>query len=129
MQQEQVLIAGQWKEASNPSGIFHALNTADKSILPRSYPISGMEDIKTMLLAGKEAALVLLTAEPYDIARFLEACAGNIEARTSKLVERANQETALPIEPRLLSVGLPRTTSQLRKAARQHMIVRGVMRQ
>ncbi len=117
MSLEPVLIAGRWKEAINPSGTFHAMNPANKSILPWIFPISGIEDISLMLLAGKEAALALRSVKPADIAQFLEKCADNIEASSGELIERANLETALPVEPRLRMIELPRTTNQLRKAA------------
>ncbi len=117
MSLEPVLIAGQWREARNPSGTFQAINPANKSILPEIYPVSGIEDVDAVLQAGKEAALALRSARPSDIAQFLEACAHNIDVYTNQLVSKANQETALPIEPRLRMVELPRTTGQLRKAA------------
>jgi 2,5-dioxopentanoate dehydrogenase len=117
MSQEKVLIAGQWKAALNPSGIFHAVNPAKRSILPEEYPVSGVEDVNALLRAGKEAALALRAVNPADIAKFLETYADNIEEHSSELIERAHLETALPIEPRLHTVELPRTTGQLRKAA------------
>ena len=48
---------------------------------------------------------------------FWKSFADNIEARADELVEWANRETALPKEPRLGTVELPRTTNQLRQAA------------
>ena len=50
------------------------------------------------------------------IAAFLEAFAARIEARKDEIVRVANQESALPISPRLADNELPRTTSQLREA-------------
>jgi alpha-ketoglutaric semialdehyde dehydrogenase len=114
---EHVLIAGKWQAAKNPEGIFHAINPADKLKLPNAYPISGSEDIDTLIQSGKEAAVALHAMNPDRIARFLETCAENIEANGSELVKTANLETALPVEPRLHAVELPRTTNQLRQAA------------
>jgi alpha-ketoglutaric semialdehyde dehydrogenase len=114
---EQVLIAGKWQAAKNPSGTFHAVNPANKEQLPEVYPVSGIDDIEALLQAGKEAALSLCTVSPEKISRFLETCAGNIEASSEKLCKTATVETALPVEPRLNTVELPRTTNQLRQAA------------
>jgi NADP-dependent aldehyde dehydrogenase len=114
---EKVLIAGQWKDSNQPVETFRAVNPADKTELPGIFPVSGTEDIDALLQAGKEASLALHSAEPDDIARFLEEIALNIEACGDELVERANLETALPVEPRLRTVELPRTTGQLRKGA------------
>jgi len=114
---ENILIAGQWKEARNPLGTFQAVNPANKAVLPEMYPVSGIEDIDALLQAGKEAALALRAVKPAHIALFLEECAANIEACSSELIEMANLETALPVEPRLRTVELPRTTGQLRKGA------------
>ena len=112
-----ILIAGKWKEAKNPSGTFNAVNPARKSTLPESYPISGMDDIVELLEAGQKAARALRTVSPDKIADFLETFADNINDRANALVQTANLETALPAEPRLRHVELPRTTGQLRKAA------------
>jgi alpha-ketoglutaric semialdehyde dehydrogenase len=114
---EQVLIDGKWRDSSKPLGTFQAVNPANKAILPGIFPVSGLEDISALIEAGKEAALALHSVKPADIAQFLEACAANIEACSEELIERANLETALPVEPRLRTVELPRTTGQLRKGA------------
>ncbi len=117
MSLEQVLVAGQWKDSINPLGTFQAINPANKSVLPGIYPVSGIDDIKALLQAGKEAAMALRSVKPADIAQFLETCAVNIEACGEELVELANLETALPVETRLRTIELPRTTGQLRKGA------------
>jgi NADP-dependent aldehyde dehydrogenase len=70
------------------------------------------------LRAGVVAAEELRGAEPENVAKFLEACAAGIEQRAADLVEMAHAETALPKTPRLRDVELPRTTDQLRQAAR-----------
>ncbi len=104
-------------EARNPLGTFQAVNPANKAELPGTYPVSGIDDINELMRAGKEAALALRSVKPADIAQFLEACAANIEDCSEKIIERANLETALPVEPRLRTVEMPRTTAQLRKGA------------
>jgi NADP-dependent aldehyde dehydrogenase len=117
MSLEQLLIAGQWKDSINPLGTFQAVNPADKSVLPGIYPVSGPDEIGALLRAGREAAMALRSVNPADIAQFLEMSAANIEARSDELVKLANLETALPVEPRLRTVELPRTADQLRKGA------------
>jgi NADP-dependent aldehyde dehydrogenase len=117
MSLQQVLIAGEWRDAKNPVGSFNATNPATKAELPESYPVSCLEEILDVIKAGKEAADAMLAISPEKIADFLEKFAVNIEARKEELVELANIETALPKEPRLRSGELPRTTDQLRQAA------------
>ncbi|MGH8079981.1 MAG: aldehyde dehydrogenase family protein, partial [Lysobacter sp.] len=63
-------------------------------------------------------AEALAMCEPEAIADFLDAYALGIEHDAADLVALAHLETALPIEPRLMQVELPRTTGQLRQAAR-----------
>jgi alpha-ketoglutaric semialdehyde dehydrogenase len=117
MSLEPVLIAGKWRASSDPSGTFQAINPGNKSLLPEIYPISDIDDINAVLQAGREAAIALRTADPSAIARFLETYADNIEASSNQLIKTANLETALPTEPRLRTIELPRTTNQLRQAA------------
>ena len=117
MKLEKVLIAGEWRESKNPAGQFHAVNPAEKTELPAGYPVSGEEDVRELLEAGKGAADALRTITPEQKADFLEAYAGKIEALTDELVGTAHLETALAREPRLRNIELPRTTGQLRKAA------------
>jgi 2,5-dioxopentanoate dehydrogenase len=117
MKTQPVLIAGQWR-AANSSGTFQADNPAQGSPLPDVYPISSWEDLDAALDAATQAADSLRGASPEPIADFLEQYAGLIEARSAALVEMANLETALPAKPRLADVELPRTTGQLREAAR-----------
>jgi len=61
--------------------------------------------------------MALRAVGPEGVARFLELYADNIEVRADGLVEAANLETALPKEPRLKSLELPRTTNQMRLVA------------
>lgn len=117
MSLQPVFIAGEWRQAANPVDSFNAVNPATKTALKECYPVSGMEDVKAALEAAHAAAADLRTVSPETIACFLDMFAENIEDRTEALVELANLETALPKEPRLRSVELPRTTDQLRQAA------------
>jgi alpha-ketoglutaric semialdehyde dehydrogenase len=112
-----LLIAGEWRQAKDPVDSFTACNPAAKSPLADRYPVSGIEDVEAALTAARAAVEALRKISPEAIASFLEVFAENVEARTEALVEMANRETALPAEPRLRSVELPRTTDQLRQAA------------
>lgn len=114
---QKVLIAGNWRDSRNPSGIFQTVNPAQKAILPERYPVSCLEEVVEAIEAGKEAAELLQRIPPESIADFLDKFASNIEARAEELVNLANIETGLAKEPRLRSSELPRTTDQLRQAA------------
>jgi alpha-ketoglutaric semialdehyde dehydrogenase len=113
-----VLIGGQWQPSQNPTGSFSAVNPATKTPLIGQYPISNQAEVELALQAGQHAAAALRAVSAETIAHFLERCADHIEAIAEQLVELANLETALPAEPRLRSVELPRTTNQLRQAAK-----------
>ncbi len=112
-----ILIDGQWRQDRAPEGSFRAANPATKELLSEEYPVSGIGEIEVALEASHRAIEDLRSMGPEPVARFLDAFADNIEARRAVLVEMANLETALPSEPRLNSVELPRTTNQLRQAA------------
>jgi len=118
MKYQKVLIAGEWREPQNPAGHFNAVNPANKQALPENYPVCGEKDTLEVIKAGKEAAVELRNVSKDMLARFLELFADKIEAHADELVETAHIETALPAEPRLKDVELPRTTGQLREAAR-----------
>ncbi|MGC9393633.1 MAG: aldehyde dehydrogenase (NADP(+)) [Anaerolineae bacterium] len=115
-----VLINGKWR-ASDAVGEFEAVNPTTKTPLTDTYPVSSAAETEAAILAGHEAAVALRAMSPESaadaVARFLEAYADAIEARTDALVDLAYTETALPKSPRLRDVELPRTTDQLRQAA------------
>jgi 2,5-dioxopentanoate dehydrogenase len=113
-----VLIDGSWRAAEAPTGSFTAVNPATGEALPDRYPISAATDVEAALSAAEKAAPALRALPPETIAAFLEDYAARIEANREAIVAAANAETGLPIEPRLNSVELPRTTNQLRLAAR-----------
>lgn len=118
MSLQPVLIAGRWQQSQQPAGSFSAVNPATKTPLPDQYPISNWEEVELALQAGQAAAAELRSVSAESLAQFLDCFAGNLEAIAEQLVALANQETALPAEPRLRSVELPRTTDQLRQAAK-----------
>jgi len=112
-----ILIDGEWRPARHPAGSFHAVNPSDGTELPDRYPISAFSDIEDALRAAHRDAPVLAKTKPEALAEFLDGYAAGIEARAEELFETAHLETALPKEPRLRSIELPRTTFQLRQAA------------
>lgn len=81
------------------------------------YPVSPWPEIEEAIEAAANAFEELRQVSPKKIAEFLEKFADRIETRRDEFVQWANRETALPSEPRLNSVELPRTTNQLRLAA------------
>ncbi len=116
MSVQQVLIAGQWRDA-NQSGTFRADNPATREALPDEFPVSTWADCDEALTAAVTAAAQLRQKSGAQIAAFLEDYAARIESRADDLVATAHAETALPKAPRLADVELPRTTNQLRLGA------------
>ena len=112
-----VLIGGEWRQARSPQGEFQAISPANQEVFGNLYPVSGVEDLDQALTEAQIAVASLDRSSPDRIASFLEKYAQNIEKNTEPLIKIAAQETALPREPRLLSIELPRTVDQLRQAA------------
>jgi NADP-dependent aldehyde dehydrogenase len=112
-----VLIAGNWQPGQE-AGAFQPDNPALGAPLPEKYPLSSRAEVLKMLEAGSEAAEALRTTSGGQIAGFLEGFAAGIEKCAGQLVEIAHTETGLAKSPRLKDVELPRTTDQLRQAAR-----------
>ena len=112
-----ILIDGQWQPAQPPVSTFQAMNPTTKMPLNDEYPVSNAAEVERIIQASYQAVQALCGFTPDQIADFLETYAANIEKRAPDLVELAYTETALPREPRLNSVELPRTTNQLRQAA------------
>lgn len=116
MSTHKVLIAGAWR-ASDSLGTFQAQNPVTGTSLPGSYPTSSWADCDAALTAAQQAFEGLRQLPPSIMADFLDAYADRIEARAAEITELANLETALPLEPRLAKIELPRTTGQMRQAA------------
>jgi NADP-dependent aldehyde dehydrogenase len=110
-----ILIANRWRPAVS-SGTFRAENPATKEPLDE-YPISTLADCDEALTAAAEAFDQVRRLPAAKLAEFLEVFAARIEARKDELVKMANQETGLPVSPRLADNELARTTNQLRQAA------------
>jgi 2,5-dioxopentanoate dehydrogenase len=113
---EQVLVAGGWRKATAKS-TFHAENPASGAALDGEFPVSEWQDCDDVLTAAATAARELRTVPAEKLADFLDRYAKKIEENASALVERAHEETGLPVAPRLRDVELPRTATQLRQGA------------
>jgi len=117
--QQATLIAGAWREAPAGTPTLASLNPATGEALPDTYPVSDWVNLEAALYAARAAQAQLLARPDWAeaLAGFLEGYAAQLEARADALVEMAHLETALPREPRLKAVELPRTIAQLRLAA------------
>lgn len=113
-----VLIDGQWRASADPVAEFRAFDPTSGEPIGPHFPRSGPADIGHALSAASRAATELVACDPARIASFLEAYASGIEAASEELVALAHAETALPKPTRLAGVELPRTTNQLRLAAK-----------
>ena len=111
----QVLINGKWQD-SNASDSFVASNPQTAQRLEEKFPVSGWDELDQMLDSAHQAFKTLRCMSGSAIASFLRVYADGIEAASDELRAMANQETALPLEPRLAGE-LNRTTGQLRQAA------------
>jgi len=112
-----VWIGGEWRE-SDAEGVFEPENPATGEKLGREFPVSTWSDCDAALTAAVEAAHILEKTAPARIAGFLEAYANELDADAEAIAQAAHEETALPFTPRLKDVELPRTTDQLRQAAK-----------
>lgn len=115
---EQVLIAGEWRNPTDPTGSFRAVNPATGDAIGPVFPRSGEDDIELAIVSAAQAADALAATAPERIAAFLDAYADAIDAAKDALVATAHAETGLPVSPRLADVELPRASGQLRQAAR-----------
>ncbi|MDP7279563.1 MAG: aldehyde dehydrogenase family protein, partial [Candidatus Poribacteria bacterium] len=112
-----ILIGGEWRSADAVSN-FQPLNPQTKEPTGEVYPVSSVFDVDQAVKIGAEASEQLLSVSANKIAQFLDLYADRIEARRDEIVEMAHLETAYPKETRLDGIELPRTTDQLRQAAK-----------
>ncbi len=115
----QVLIGGEWRPARKTGGqmAFRAVNPQTGAAVEPEFPISGWADADDALAAAAKIAADPEACPGGRIADFLVDYAASIELHAQTLCALANCETALPIQPRLAAVELPRTVGQLRQAA------------
>ncbi|QEE23217.1 aldehyde dehydrogenase family protein [Rhodanobacter glycinis] len=115
---EPVLIAGQWQAARDVCGSFRAEDPSHGEPIGPAFPICGGADLEAALVAACATATELAAAPPERIAAFMDAYAALIDGDAETLVALAHAETALPAATRLAGNELPRTSGQLRQAAR-----------
>ena len=111
-----ILIDGKWIPSKSPN-TFQATDPSTGSLITTNFPVSNWDEIDAALESAVSAFEQLANVTEEQIAVFLETFANRIESRASEICEIANQETGLPISPRLADIELPRTTNQLRQAA------------
>ena len=112
-----ILLAGRWESPSGSHDVFSASDPLTGRPLEETYPVSDWKQLERMADAAADATRALRRIEPDRVARFLERLADLLEAEGDSITELATRETALPLEPRLRGIELPRTTGQLRAAA------------
>lgn len=117
MTTQPVLIDGKWRPSIGTQ-TFQAVNPRTKEPLPESYPVSPWSEVEEALQVAYRVSEEVRHWEGSRFADFLDAYAKLIEDNAVSLVEIANQETGLPVQPRLKDVELPRTINQLRQAAK-----------
>lgn len=113
---QKVLINGEWVD-SKAAGSFQASNPATGESIDAEYPVSSWDDCDQALAAATQAFAEMRLLPVEQLANFLETFADRIEQRSDEICALANQETGLPLSPRLADVELPRTSNQLRLAA------------
>ncbi len=117
MNPEKILIDGQWQNSDHEAE-FHAEDPSSGEARTTSFPVSTWSDCDRALTAASRAAVELRQMKAADIAAFLDRYATAIDSHADELSKLANAETALAVKPRLREVELPRTTMQLREAAK-----------
>ncbi|KAA1259405.1 Alpha-ketoglutaric semialdehyde dehydrogenase [Rubripirellula obstinata] len=111
-----ILINGDWQSAKSSRAI-QAIDPTNRSAVGETFPVSDWADCETVMDAAQAAAVAMEDISLDDLASFLNAYADNLEKNAESICEVANQETGLPVSPRLLDVEMPRTIDQLRQAA------------
>ena len=114
---EQVWVGGVWR-AADAVGEFQAENPSTGEKLARTFPVSSWKDCDAALQSAADAADDMEGAADETIAGFLDAYAAEIDGSAQALAEAAHEETGLAIGPRLLGRELPRTSLQMREAAK-----------
>ncbi len=88
------LIAG--REAANAGGEFRAVNPATGQNMEPAFISATRDDVDRAVRAAQEAFLVWRKRSAPERARLLRAIADGLDAAAAELVDRAQQETALP---------------------------------
>src|SRR6185437_4517949 len=103
MATQPLLIAGDWRPASELLASFRAEDPATGNAIGAEFPVNGAADVEAAITAAAAAADELARTPAERIATF-HAYAGGIEHDAETLVALAHAETALPAETRLAKV-------------------------
>ncbi len=112
-----ILVNGSFRPSAGKDS-FTVKNPANGDSFPDVFPISTWDDIEAALEAAHQAFQVVVNWPGERFADFLEAYADRLEANKDEICLLAHQETAFPIPTRLAGNEFPRTTNQLRLAAK-----------
>ncbi|MEM6689152.1 MAG: aldehyde dehydrogenase (NADP(+)) [Planctomycetota bacterium] len=117
MTAQSVLIDGSWR-GSDHDTVFQATDPNSNTKIDADFPVSKWQDIDSAIEAAVGAARQLRRTPVDQLAAFLERYAELIDGQKELLSETAFRETGLAKSPRLADVELPRTSNQLRAAAK-----------
>jgi 2,5-dioxopentanoate dehydrogenase len=101
-----------FREPNVAGDAFHATNPKTGEPLPQDFFSATAEEIDTAANLAQEAFAIYSRTSGYEKAAFLRAIAANIEGIAAEIIERAEEETALPKARLQGEVG--RTCGQLR---------------
>jgi alpha-ketoglutaric semialdehyde dehydrogenase len=101
-----------FRECAGGSEVFHATNPKTGERLPQDFFSATPQEIDTAANLAHEAFAIYSRTSGQDKAAFLRAIATNIEGIATEIIERAEEETALPKVRLQGEVG--RTCGQLR---------------
>ena len=101
-----------FKAGSDSSEVFHAVNPATGEVLQPAFTAATPEEVERTAKLAHEALASYSQSSGRERGAFLRKIAANIEAISADVVERAEQETALP--KARLQGELARTCGQLR---------------
>jgi alpha-ketoglutaric semialdehyde dehydrogenase len=105
-----------FRAGSATKDVFHATNARTGERLEPSFSSASAEEVDAAAVLANEAFAIYSRATGREKAAFLRAIAANIEAIAPEIIERAEQETALP--KARLQGETARTCGQLRLFAR-----------
>jgi len=112
---EPILVNGSWVPGDTDQTFVATDPQTGKGL--GTYPVSSWDDVDAALQAGWDAYRSVASTDPSVFATFLNDYADRLDSRAVEICSLAHSETALPLNPRLLDVEIPRTTGQLRQAA------------
>ncbi|GIX03865.1 MAG: ketoglutarate semialdehyde dehydrogenase [Planctomycetaceae bacterium] len=116
MKSQPVLIGGEWR-TSEGRETFSAYDPKRGVAWEERFPISPWSEVQRSLECAYAAWEEVRNWPGTRFGLFLDAYADRLEKHAEQIARQAERETALPYQPRLKDVELPRTVHQLRQAA------------